>query len=222
MRQLAPIAVLLAALVLAPAAGARVVVVASGDGAATLTDVNTNQVVARVPVGGRSRAVAAAPDGTRAYVAAGTRVVAVDLGARTVAGATPVPGTPTAVAASSDGQRVYAARPGGLDVIDAPTMTLKASITLGRRARPTSLAVAHDGTIAAVTLDSKHVAIVDLERFHLRKRMAVARPAAVAFAPHSDAVWVSASGRLVRFGPTGRLLGRWNVGKSVGGGGLAW
>src|SRR3954464_10997160 len=61
---------LVAAALLAPAAPpARVVLVATGDGAATLTDVATNQVVARIPVGGRTRATAAAPDGSRGYVA---------------------------------------------------------------------------------------------------------------------------------------------------------
>src|SRR4029079_2109743 len=57
-------ALVAAAALLAPAAAhARVVLVATGDGAATLTDVATNQIVTRIPVGGRSRAVAAAPDG---------------------------------------------------------------------------------------------------------------------------------------------------------------
>jgi DNA-binding beta-propeller fold protein YncE len=74
---------LLAAALLAPAAAsARVVLVATGDGAATLTDVATNQVVARIPVGGRSRAAVAAPDGSRGYVAAGTRVLGIDLANR--------------------------------------------------------------------------------------------------------------------------------------------
>jgi hypothetical protein len=55
-----------AALAVAPAAYARVVVVASGDAAATLTDVTTNKVVARVSVGGHTRAAAVAAAGTRA------------------------------------------------------------------------------------------------------------------------------------------------------------
>src|SRR4051794_2560008 len=64
--------VLLLFALLAPAgAHARVVLVATGDGTATLTDVATNQVVARVPVGGRSRAAVAAPGRPRGYVAAG-------------------------------------------------------------------------------------------------------------------------------------------------------
>ena len=73
MRQLTPVLAFLAALAVVPAAQARVVLVATGDGTATLTDVATNQVVARVPVGGRSRAAAAAPDGSRGYIAAGMR-----------------------------------------------------------------------------------------------------------------------------------------------------
>src|SRR4051794_41926800 len=70
---------LIALALLAPAAAsARVVLVATGDGTATLTDVATNRVVTRVPVGGVSRAAAAAPDGSRGYVAAGTPALRVD------------------------------------------------------------------------------------------------------------------------------------------------
>src|SRR4051812_11380799 len=71
---------LLAAALLAPAAAsARVVLVATGDGAATLTDVATNQVAARIPLGGRTRATAPAPDGPRRYGGGGGRVVAIPL-----------------------------------------------------------------------------------------------------------------------------------------------
>src|SRR3954449_7137318 len=99
MRRFAPIApALIAAALLAPsAASARVVLVATGDGAATLTDVATNQVVARIPVGGRSRAVAAAPDGSRGYVAAGTRVLGIDLTTRLPVGAASLRGAPGAL-----------------------------------------------------------------------------------------------------------------------------
>src|SRR3954451_17569992 len=98
---------LLAAALLAPAAAsARVVLVATGDGAATLTDVATNQVVARIPVGGRTRAVASAPDGSRGYVAAGARVLAVDLTTRLPVGAANLRGAPGALAVSADGVRL--------------------------------------------------------------------------------------------------------------------
>src|SRR3954449_12200968 len=88
---------LLALALLAPAAAhARVVLVATGDGTATLTDVATNQVVARVPVGGRTRAAVAAPDGSRGYVAAGARVVGIDLATRLPGGEAGRPGAPAA------------------------------------------------------------------------------------------------------------------------------
>ena len=182
-----------AALAVAPAAYARVVVVASGDAAATLTDVTTNKVVARVSVGGHTRAAAVAADGTRAYVSTGRRVVALDLATRAVVASATTRGTVTALAASSDGQRVYAARAGAIDVIDASTMTVLASIALGRRSHPSSLALSDDGTLAALALDSRHAAIVDLVRFHLRKRMAVGNPGGVAFAPGSRQAWVSSA-----------------------------
>ncbi|HMI70747.1 MAG TPA: hypothetical protein VK510_12210, partial [Solirubrobacteraceae bacterium] len=57
-RFLVPLLFVAAALAIVPAASARVVVVASGDSAATLTDVTTNKVVARIAVGGRTRAAA--------------------------------------------------------------------------------------------------------------------------------------------------------------------
>ena len=187
------------ALAAAPSAHARAIVVASGDGAATLTDVTTNKVVARVAVGGRTRAAAVAPDGTRGYVATGRRVIALDLGTRAAVGTAVAGGTVGALAASSDGQRLYAARAGAIDVVDAPTMTVRASIPLGRRSHPTSLAVSDDGTLAAVTLDAGHAAIVDLVRFHLRKRVRVAVPGGVAFAPGSRQTWVSSTrGRIGR------------------------
>ena len=68
---------------LAPAAAARVVVVAGGDRAATLVDVSTNAVVARVALPGRARTVAVAADGSRAWVGVGSRVFPIDLASRT-------------------------------------------------------------------------------------------------------------------------------------------
>src|SRR5213078_985363 len=141
MGQLTPVLAVLFAIALAPAAHARVVVVASGDGAATLTDVTTNRVVARVPVGARSRAAAVAPDGTRGYVAAGRRVVAINLASRAVVAGVNARGGVTALAASDDGQRLYAARRGAIDVIDAPTLTVRGSIALGARASAAAMAV---------------------------------------------------------------------------------
>src|SRR5882757_7316697 len=69
-----------AAVLLLPSATAqaRVIVVAGGDAAATLTDVSTNKVAARIPLAGKARGAAVAPDGSRAYVVAGARLLAID------------------------------------------------------------------------------------------------------------------------------------------------
>src|SRR4051794_39452486 len=226
MRRLVPVLTILAALALPAAASARVVVVATGTGTAALTDVATNRVVASVPVGGRSRAVAAAPDGSRGYVAAGRRVLGIDLTTRLPVGAANLPGTPAALAVSADGARLYAARPGALDVVDSATFAILASIRLPRTSNPTSLAVSNDGARAAVTIDRRHVAIVSLQRFALVKRVTVTNPGAVAFVPGRDDVWVASpaarGGRLVRFGPEGQFRARYRVGRAVGGGGLTF
>src|SRR5438093_6852826 len=116
------LACLLAALASPAAAGARVVVIASGDANATLADVSTNRVVNRVAVGGVARAVAVAPDGSRAFVAAGNQIVSVDLGAQAVTASVTLGGLVGGLAISADGARLYASRPAALDVLDTATL----------------------------------------------------------------------------------------------------
>ena len=223
MRQLTPVLVLLAALAVVPAAHARVVVVATGDGTATLTDVTTNKVVARIPVGGRARGAAVAPDGTRGYVATGRRVAAIDLGAHRVVANVNVPGGVTTLAASGDGQRLYVARRRAIDVVDAPTMTLKASIALGAKASGAALAVSSDATSAVVVLDAKHVGVVDLVRFRLSRRVTLAGATGMAFATTGPNAYVATRGRsgsrLVRLNTeTGAVTSKVGLGKGLGGG----
>src|SRR4051794_3443038 len=226
MRRLVPVLTLLATLGLPAAASARVVVVATGTGTAALTDVTTNRVVASVPVGGRSRAAAAAPDGSRGYVAAGRRVLGIDLATRLPVGAATVAGTATGVAVAPDGLRLFAGRPGAIDVIDAATFGVVASIALPRSATPTSIAISGDGTRLAAVVDRRHVAIVSLVNLRLIRRVQVTSPSAVAFRPGQSDVWISSpardSGRLVRFGPEGQFRARYRVGRGVGGGGLTF
>src|SRR5919107_1083608 len=185
MRRFATVLPILAAVaLLRPAAAcARVVVVATGTGTAALTDVATNRVVARVPVGGRSRAAVAAPDGSRGYVAAGRRVLAVDLTTRIPVGAANLRGTATALAVATDGARLYVGRPRAIDVVDATTFAVTGSIRLPRSATPTSLAVSSDGTRLAAVIDRRHVGLVNLTARPLIRRIAVRAPSAVAFAP---------------------------------------
>ena len=108
------------------------VVVASGDANATLTDVSTSKVVARIPVGGRSRAAVAAPDGSRGYVAAGARVVAIDLTTRQVTAAAQLGGA--ARRARRLGRRRAGSTPsrrGAVEVIDTATFTVVRAIAHG-------------------------------------------------------------------------------------------
>src|SRR3954454_22123662 len=112
MRRSLPLLALLALLACAPLAGARVVVVAGGDRAATLTDVSTDRVAGRVALPGRARTVAVAPDGSRAWLGAGRRVVPVDLTARTGGAPIPVGANVTGCPVPPDGARLYASRRG--------------------------------------------------------------------------------------------------------------
>src|SRR4051794_9019600 len=218
---------LLAVALLAPAAApARVVLVATGEGGVPRPDAEPNGFAPQTRGGGRPRAPAAAPDGSRGYVAAGVRVVAIDLTTRQPVGAATLAGAPSALAVSADGLRLYAARPGAIDVIDPATFSVLASIRLPRTSNPTSLAVSGDGTRAAAAIDRRHVAIVSLQRGVILKRVEVANPGAVAYAPGDDDVWVAspaaAGGRLVRFGPEGQFVARYRAGPGVGGGGLTF
>src|SRR6185312_7024066 len=204
-------------------AQARVVLVATGDGTATLTDVTTNKVVARIPVGGRARGAAVAPDGTRGYVATGRRVAAIDLGAHRIVANVNVPGGVTTLAASGDGQRLYVARRRAIDVVDAPTMTLKASIALGAKASGAALAVSSDATRAVVVLDAKHVGVVDLVRFRLSRRVTLAGATGMAFATTGPNAYVATRGRsgsrLVRLNTeTGAVTSKVGLGRGLGGG----
>src|SRR4051794_22136397 len=118
MRRSLPLLALLALLACAPVAGARVVVVAGADRAATLTDVSTDRVAGRVALPGRARTVAVAPDGSRAWLGVGSQVVPVDLSARIARAPIPVGARVTALAVSPDGARLYAAVRGQITTID--------------------------------------------------------------------------------------------------------
>src|SRR3954453_14205085 len=88
----------------APAtAAARLIVIASGDANATLADVSSSRVINRVAVPGASPAVVVAPRGSRAFLAAGRRFVAIGLARQAVAGAATAGGVVRGLAVSTDG-----------------------------------------------------------------------------------------------------------------------
>ena len=128
-----------AALAAAPAASARSIVIATGTNDVVLTDLPSNRVVARIDVGARTRAVAAVPDGSRAFVAAGNSIVVVDLATRVHATAPPLAGAISSLALSQDGTRLLAARRGAIDVIDTATITPVGRIDL-KGAKPGAIA----------------------------------------------------------------------------------
>src|SRR4051812_6418112 len=183
----------LAALLAAPAtASARVVVVATGIPQVALIDVAANAVSGSAAVPGPSLAVAAAPDGTRAYVAAGRGVAWIDLAGAAVAAAVPLPGAPRALAVSPDGARVYAARRGAIDVLDTAGATLAGSRRL--KGTPRDLAVTADR--AVLVQRGGRVVVLDLVTNHVVRRLRLPGASGVS-ADARGRAWVSAAGRLV-------------------------
>ena len=204
------------------AAQARVVAVAGGSGA-TFVDVSSRKPVGNVTVGGGGTGVATSPDGSRIYVA-GTQLAAIDPTTRATLGSAPLPAAAT-LAVSTDGARVYAAHKGGITVVDtmAPVPVLGPLINLP--GSPQAIAVSSDGTRAVVTQTKGRAVIVDLVGFRVIKRLEVARPAGVAFAPRSSRAWVVSAGtlkkqaRLVAVDTVGlRLAGAITLGRGLGGG----
>src|SRR5438046_3121682 len=122
--------VLLPALLCAPCAQARLVVIAGGDRAATFTDVSTNGVT-QVALPGRARAVAVSPDGSRAWFAVGSRVIAIDLSSRATAAPITLRGRISSLAISRDGERLYAARRGAIDTIETASGAIAGAIRTG-------------------------------------------------------------------------------------------
>jgi Ca2+-binding RTX toxin-like protein len=200
---LASTAVLAAALLGAAPAHARVALVATGTNEVALLDVTTNQVVARPPLPGRSRAVAVTRDGRRAFAAGGNAVGAFDLG---LVPAAPLPGTVPFVVATRDlgapavgvavspgGASAYAVAGRRLFVLDARTLAVRHTVALHGSAA--ALALSREGSLAAVVLNKGRVAMVAVRAPRLLRRVKVKGATGVAF-DASGRAWVSARGRL--------------------------
>ena len=137
-----------------------------------------------------ARAVAAAPDGSRGYVAAGDPR-ARDRPRDPPAGRRREPERDAGRARRQRRRPAPLRRPPRRARRHRPRDVRRARARSRSRARsnPTSLAVSGDGTRAAVVIDRRHVAIASLERFALIKRVEVTR----------------AGGGRVRAGPARRL-----------------
>jgi len=194
-RRFLPGAVLLLALVLAPAASARVTLVATGTPELVFVGIPRNEVVARLALPGPSRAVAVSRDGTRGFVSAAGDVVATDVNLRTETGRTALgPGPEISdIELSPGGETLYAVRGPQLLVIDAQTLTLRVAIEL--RGPGGALAVSNDGALAAVALTTGRVALVGLGTNALLRHVKLKGATGVAIAD-TGTTYVSARARV--------------------------
>lgn len=118
----------------------RAYVANQGAGTVSVIDTTNNTVVETVSVGVAPRRVAVSPDGTKAYVAQGSRsVTIIDASTNTVAGSVRVGKAPRGITVSSDGTKVYVANYNSntVSVIDTSTNTVVATVEVG--ANPDSL-----------------------------------------------------------------------------------
>jgi DNA-binding beta-propeller fold protein YncE len=183
-------------LIAAPAASARLAVIATGKTRVSIVDLSRKLVVAHPRIGLRTRAVALSSDGFRGYVASGKgaagRLGVIDLPSRTVTARIALPGTARAVALSSDGTRAYVSGGGSagrLFVVDLATGTVAAQIATPPR--PRALAISPDGARADVTYGKRGFAIIDLTLSRTIKRLRVGRkPVALAASPSGRRVYV--------------------------------
>ena len=197
-RRLLPGAAMLLALALAsaPAASARVTLVATGTPELVFLGIPRNEVVARLALPGASRAVAITRDGTRGYVTAGGEVVAVDVNTRlelTRSALGPGPPEISDIELSPGGETLYVVRGTQLLVLDAQTLASRGVIEL--RGLGGALAISNDGGLAAVALASGRVAMVELGTNKLLRLVKLKGALGVAIAD-GGVTYVSARGRL--------------------------
>jgi Ca2+-binding RTX toxin-like protein len=184
----------------APAAVARVALVATGTPQLVLLDITTRDVAARLPLPGPARAVAVSRDGRRGFVTAGGEVVAVDVNSRAETGRTQLGGAEIAdIELAPSGTVLYAVEGARLLALDARTLApVGAAVEL--RGEGGQIAVDAGGELAAVTLRSGRVAMVDLGRKVLLRHVRLPGAMGVAIADNR-VTYVTARGRLRAIAP---------------------
>lgn len=126
-----------------------------------------NAVVATVPLTDFGTGIAITPDGTRAYVAAGSKVVVIDTATNKVASSIELGDMPYAIALSADGRRGYAVDLMQREVwfLDLVTNGVVKRVELGEPRRPVlrpGVAVSPDGGTVYTTLSQPDGAGFDL------------------------------------------------------------
>ena len=124
-------------------------------------------VVATVPLTDFGTGIAITPDGTRAYVAGGSKVFVVDTATNRVTSSIELGDMPYAIAISPDGQRAYAADLMQREVwfIDLVSNSVVKRVELGEPRRPVlrpGVAVSPDGRTVYTTLSQPDGAGFDL------------------------------------------------------------
>jgi Ca2+-binding RTX toxin-like protein len=225
------------ALMPAEAAQARVALIATQTNDAALLDVATGKVTKKVALPGPTTAVAVTRDGKVGFAAGGGALLAIDLrggdvtvpsspstapsggavaadtGPKQLAGAAPI----VAVGVSPGGGNVYAISGTRLFRIDARTLAVQRTVALHGKAL--GLAISNDGSLAAVPLKGGRVAMVDLQRGKLLRRVTVKGAAGAAFA--AGRAWITTTnGRLRTITPGAKKASKGKgiaLGKGVGG-----
>ncbi|MFI5364660.1 MAG: cytochrome D1 domain-containing protein [Candidatus Binatia bacterium] len=205
------------------------------DGYASTVTVVDSDGATVIDVGTSAKDVAISPDGRFAYIA-GSGVVVVDTSTKELVGSIPLNNDlPLYLAFTPDGTLAYVAGEtvdgsafdnggnGRLDIIDAPTRTLGASISLS--GEPTGLAVSGDGRFAYIVLCnylsdgcSGKLAVVDTTRsLVIREIPLPSGGGPIALSADSSRALIAASQVSVVDLTTGNVLGEvpllgvWNV-----------
>ncbi len=188
--------VLALVLAVAPAAHARVTLVATGTPELAFLGIPGNEVVARLALPGPSRAVAVSRDGARGYVSAGGEVVRVDVNTRLETGRSALgigPPEISDIELSPAGETLYAVRGAQLLVLDAQTLVPR--LVLELRGEGAQLAVASNGRAGAVTLRTGRVAMLALDENRLLRLIKLKDATGVAIADNGQ-TFVTARQRL--------------------------
>jgi len=190
---------LLGALTLAPAAGARVLLVATGTPELALVELSTNAVAAQIAMPAAVSAITTRPFGGKGYAAAGNTIIEIDIDARAETRRTAIPGTAISQLASARDGRLVALQGDHVTVIDPATLTPTASIALDGVGK--QLTLGRRPGDAAVVLADGRVAILALAEQRLLRTVRVRGATGVAV-DGGGRTWVTA-GRFLRLIPKG-------------------
>ena len=131
--------------------------VSTDDGNVWVLDAATDRVVARIPVGTSPHALDFSPDGRRAYVAASgaDSLVMIDCASRQIVARTKTGKRPLVARIAPDGKTVAVVNhdDATLQIFDASTLALRATIPIGIAPRDTVILQTADSSTAFVSAD---------------------------------------------------------------------